>query len=183
MSDAFQIHCGACDHMDTFEAFDTGINGLWRCPKCGKESGRLAPDRMSPEAKALFDKCRTSAEDFRSTLKCSRSNGRPVSPEAALEVLRRVDAGVITMGKTMRGIIETEGRKTFLEQVKTQRIEEKLLRAILTGEKKIDVLTACFEANYATLRKALYTAGRGTRIEVTRAIAAVGKQMFPLVKW
>lgn len=186
--DDFKIHCGKCDFESNMEAFDTGIGGLWQCPDCGAEFGCMSIDRLSPKQKNILRECHTSIGYARSSFECWRSTGKPITPDDAMALLHRIDAGVIkTVGKTMSKLIETEGRKTFMEEVKGQEVDQGLLLDMLTPPIDEDAHNwahrrAC-SANYATLRKARYKAGQLACGEIASAIASVGQQRFPLLKW
>lgn len=177
----YNVQC-KCGHLGSMESFDTGINGLWRCPECGKEFGSMSLDRLTPKQRHMWRLSGMPVDFARSEFCRWRANGGPVTPEDAMALLRRIDAGVIkTVGKTMRKLIKSEGRKTFMESVKGETVDGLLWNNILNTTRD-KCFRYCQQVNYTTLRKAWRDAPQRAP-ENREIISGIGEQCFPLVKW
>jgi hypothetical protein len=182
LSDAFKISC-KCGVSRAIEEFDTGVSGLFLCPVCGVEFGSMSAAAMSEQARTLLERSKTSCDEFRNSLRCDRLSGFPLEPSVALELMVRIDAGAIRVPQTIRRIIETEGRKTFMESVRGEDVDGVVLDDVFCSESEGALLEALSAANYATVRKAHYLAGQQSGAWHKAVIAAYGAAAFPFGSW
>ena len=123
------------------------------------------------ENKPLRDLTRCGVDDARVTIDCRERNGRLMTVEECEYCLSLITPS----SKTLWKMFESKARKAFQRSVRDEYVHHHLAE-VASREKDVQLL----QANYATLRKALYLATDATICErIRREI----QTRFPWGNW